>query len=84
MANIEKETTMTTIENLQSDLLNLMAKTYRTTKSLSFPQLRTRVRGQIYSEGTKEQLDHLDSLDAMQFNRLASQAYDLQAGGFEL
>lgn len=75
---------MTTNENLQSDLLNLAAKTYRANKSLSFPQLRNRLRKQVYSTGTKEQLDYLDSLDVMQFNRLASQAYDLQFSGLDL
>jgi hypothetical protein len=75
---------MTTVENLQSDLLDLAAKAYRTNKGLSFPQLRSRIREQVYSTGTKEQLDYLDSLDIIQFNRLASLAYDLQSGGFEL
>lgn len=75
---------MTTTENLQSDLLNFLAKAYRANKSLSFPRLRSQIREQIYSTGTKEQLDYLDQLDVMQFNRLASQAYDLQSGGFDL
>lgn len=71
-------------ENLQSDVLNLAAKAYRDSRSLTFPQLRIKLHNQLYSAGTKEQLDYLDSLDAITFNRLAAQAYDLQAGGFEL
>jgi hypothetical protein len=46
--------------------------------------LRQRLYEDIYANGTNDLLQHLNSLDTLTFNRIASQAYDLQAGGFEL
>jgi hypothetical protein len=73
-----------TTANLQSDILNLAAKQYRSKPSLTFTQLRQRLYEDIYANGTNDLLQHLNSLDTLTFNRIASQAYDLQAGGFEL